>query len=157
MFEEIKFRKIKIFAYVFLAFVFVAGIVLYNNLNNNGKISAGLSEALLEKNNYSVTDELKVEIKNKEDKRMCFSSCYPYVMQTKNVNWDIYSYPQCDKENIAETCIEPGQLKAFAILLNAMPLRSAVHRLAIPACLGCAIGDQFRVDKIIYTDEFEIK
>jgi hypothetical protein len=157
MSEEIKFKKIKIFVYVFLVFVFVAGIVLYINLNNRDIVKADLSEALLEKNSYSATEELKVEIKNKENEKMCFSSCYPYIMQIKTADWDVYPYPQCDKENFAEICIESGQSKAFAIPLNMLPLKSAIHQLAIPACLGCASGDQFRVDKIIYTDEFEIK
>ena len=102
-------------------------------------------------------DVAKVEIINNESETICFSSCYPYVMQAKHNSWDLYSYPQCEEDNIAETCIPPNQLKAFAISLNGMFLEPTMHRLAIPACVGCAVGEQFRVDKIIYSNEFEIK
>jgi len=155
--KEAKLKKIKVFSYVFLALVFIAGIVIYSNLESNNKVSAEIAKAFTEKSNYSHGDELKVEIKNKEGKNICFSSCYPYVIQTKNGTWNNYSYSECSKDNIAETCIEPNQSKAFAIILNEMFLKTSVHRLAIPACIGCVIGEQFRVDKIIYSNEFEIK
>jgi hypothetical protein len=154
--KETKLRKIKVLSYVFLAFVFIIGIIFYSKIEKNNA-SAEIIKAFTEKNNYSVSDELKVEIENKESQTVCFSSCYPYIIQIKKDTWDNYSYPQCDKENVAETCINPNQSKAFAIALNEMSLEPTMHRLAIPACIGCAIGEQFRVDKIIYSNEFEIK
>jgi hypothetical protein len=151
-----KLKKIKVLSYVFLTFVFVVGIVLYSNLELSNRASAEILKALTEKQDYSKTEELKVGIENKEGKVICFSSCYPYVIQTKNNSWDTYSYSECDKENITEICISPNQSKAFAIPLNEISLKSSIYRLAIPVCLGCAIGEKFRVDKIIYSNEFEI-
>lgn len=156
MAEETKLRKIKVFAYILLTFVFITGIALYLKIEH-GCVSSEISKALTEKNGYSKADELKIEIENKESKAMCFSSCYPYVIQTKKGDWSNYEYPECNKENIAETCIQPGQSKAFEISLSGMFLRASMHRLAMPACIGCAVGEQFRVDKIIYSNEFEIK
>lgn len=158
MAEEIKFRKIKIFSYILLAVVFIAGIFLYLNMDaGQGSAESGSIIALIDKYDYSHADKLRVEIENKEGKSICFSSCYPYVLQMKNIGWNDYSYSGCEEQNVAEICIDPGQLKAFEIPLNEISLKPAVHRLAIPACIGCAIGEQFRVDKIIYSSEFEIK
>jgi len=154
--KETKLNIIKVFSYVFLTFIFIVGMFFYSQINKNGP-SAEIVKVFTEKNSYSQTEELKVEIVNSESEAICFSSCYPYVMQTKNNGWDIYHYPQCEKENIAETCIPSGQLKAFAISLNETFLDVTNHRLAIPVCVGCVIGEQFRVDKIIYSNEFEIK
>jgi len=154
--KEAKLKIIKVFSYVFLVFVFVAGMFFYSRMDKNGP-KAEIVKAFTEKNDYLESEELKVEIVNNESEAICFSSCYPYVIQAKHNSWDLYPYAQCEKENIAETCIPAGQLKAFAISLNEKFLESAIHRLAIPACVGCAIGEQFRVDKIIYSNEFEIK
>lgn len=155
--KETKLKQIKVLSYVFLAFIFIVGIFFYSKIEQNN-VSAEIIKALTEKQSYSQVDELKVEIENEEGRTVCFSSCYPYMMQQiKGNGWTDYSYPQCEKENIVETCIDSNQLKAFAITLNEMSLESAVHRLVIPVCIGCAIGEQFRVDKIIYSNEFEIK
>lgn len=154
--KEAKLKNIKVFSYVFLVFVFVAGIFFYSQIDKNGP-SAEIVKVFTEKNDYFQNEELKVEIVNSEREVICFSSCYPYVIQTKKESWDIYPYSKCEHENVAEICISPNQVKAFAISLNEMFLEPATHRLAIPACVGCAIGEQFRVDKIIYSNEFEIK
>lgn len=158
--KETKLKQIKVFSYVFLALVFIVGIYLYFRVEpKNTSINKPLEmvNALTEKQDYLQTDELKVEIENREGRVMCFSSCYPYAVQTKNNGWNNYSYSECEKANVADTCIEPNQLKAFGIPLSEMFLEPATHRLAIPVCVGCAVGEQFRVDKIIYSNEFVIK
>lgn len=155
-----KLINIKVLSYIFLVFVFIVGAYFYSKISDKG-FSAELAEpiqALTEKQDYSLIDELKVKIENEENQVICFSSCTPYVIQVKNdTNWSNYPSPQCDKGTTAQTCIEPNQLKAFAINLNEMSLEPAKHRLAIPVCVGCAVGEQFRVDKILYSNEFEIK
>jgi hypothetical protein len=45
----------------------------------------------------SSAEELKVQVKNDESQRICFSSCYPYVVQSRAGSWDTYPYPQCAK------------------------------------------------------------
>ncbi len=154
--KKTKLKEMKVLSYVFLAFVFIIGIIFYSKFEKSS-FSIEKVKVFTERNDYSQADELKVEIENKESKTICFSSCYPYMIQVKNNGWDNYFYSDCGKENIIETCIDPNQLKAFAITLSEMFLEPAMHRLAIPACIGCAIGEQFRVDKIIYSNEFEIK
>ena len=161
--KETKLRKIKVLSYVFLALVFGVGVFFYSNIeikkNNNAEIVSVIepSRALTEKQDYSLEDELKVKIENRENGTMCFSTCSPYMIQTKKDDWIDYSSFECDKESVAEKCIDPNQLKVFGIKLNEMSLESAIHRLVIPVCIGCTIGEQFRVDKIIYSNEFKIK
>lgn len=155
--KETKLKIIKVLSYVFLVSVFIVGVFFYYKTENNNNTSAEIVKAFTEKIKYSQTDEIKVEIENKENKTICFSACYPYKIQVKNNNWNSYSYSECDKEDIVETCINPNQSKAFIIVSNEVFLKPAVHRLAIPVCIDCAIGEQFRVDKIIYSNEFEIK
>jgi len=163
--KETKLTKIKVFSYVFLALVLIVAAFFYfkswqkNTVTNpyaNDKV-AEVMAALLEKNDYFQNEELKVEIENRENNVMCFSSCYPYEMQTKKNGWSNYAYSECGKENIAQDCVYPNQSKAFGISLSEMFLEPATHRLVIPVCVGCAIGEQFRVDKIIYSNEFVIK
>lgn len=163
--KETKLTKIKVFSYVFLVLVFVMAAFFYfkveqKNITTNPYVNnraAELVAALTEKPDYLQMEELKVEIENRENNVMCFSSCYPYAVQTKSNGWSNYAYSQCDKENVAEDCVYPNQSKAFAIPLSEMFLEPATHRLVIPVCVGCAIGEQFRVDKIIYSNEFVIK
>ena len=119
--------------------------------------SKELIRVFTEKGEYLSSEELKIEIENDTEDTICFSSCYPYLMQEKNGSWNSYNYSECPEENIVEKCIEPKDLKAFAITLGNNFINSAIHRLAIPACIGCAIGDKFRVDKILYSNEFEVK
>jgi hypothetical protein len=147
-----KLTRLRVFSFALLFFVFLLGVVLYFNSGENKE----LIKAFTEKKRYSASEELKVEIKNNTENKICFSSCYPYFMQTDEGRWGNYAYPQCEKENVVETCIDPSDLKAFAISLNQMFVKPALHRLAIPACVGCALGEEFRVDKILYSNEFEI-
>lgn len=155
MAEAKKSVNLKVFAYVFLILVFIAGVFIYIKMDNAGASKATIA-AFTEKNTYSLNDELKVQINNDESQRICFSSCYPYVVQSRDGSWDNYPYPACESNNVADTCVEPGETKAFAISLGEMFLEPKMNRLALPACVGCALGEQFRVDKIIYTNEFQI-
>jgi hypothetical protein len=109
-----------------------------------------------EKGSYNANEELKLDIANNAEESICFSSCYPYLMQENKNGWENYDYSECDKENVVEKCISPKELKAFGITLDVAWVKSALHRLAIPACIGCNIGDKFRVDKTFYSNEFEI-
>lgn len=152
MAEETKLTRLRVFAFALLIFIFCGGAFLYFGAVDNGDAISIFTE----KKRYSADEELRVEIKNDTEEKICFSSCYPYFMQADGGTWGNYPYAECEKENMAETCIDPGDLKAFAISLNRMFVRPTLHRLAIPACIGCALGDEFRVDKILYSNEFKI-
>lgn len=104
---------------------------------------------------YEIGDNLRIKIENYFLKRLCFSSCYPYYLELKEKEWNPYYYQECSHPNIAEVCIEPGKIKAFEISL--LDMKKGLHRLFLPACLNCFEGDDFRKDKVFYSNEFEIK
>jgi hypothetical protein len=147
--------KVIIFVGVILVLILLGGLVVYFNFKT--KVEPESVKIITEKKEYSVSEELKVEIKNDTNDKICFSSCYPYMMQVKNNGWNDYSYADCGEENVVENCIDSNSLKAFGISLSEMFLESAPHRLAVSACVGCAIGEKFRVDEILYSNEFEVK
>lgn len=153
MAEETRSVKLKVLIYALLIFIFLGGIALYFHSGANKEAV----EIFTEKKTYSMDEELKVEIENKTGEKICFSSCYPFFMQSDGGTWSNYPYSDCEHKNVAETCIDPNGLKAFGISLGDMFVKPTLNRLAIPACIGCALGEDFRVDKILYTNEFEVK
>ena len=146
-----KSAKLLMFVSAFLLLVFAGVAFLYFKATPKDYSVSVVTE----KGKYANGEELKVEIDNNEGDSICFSSCYPYFMQiVKGGNWQNYKYSDCQKDDVVEKCISSKDLKAFGITLDSV--QSAIHRLAIPACIGCSVGDKFRVDKVFYSNEFEI-
>jgi|SRR3989344_3247033 len=107
------------------------------------------------KQEYKKEELLKIAIQNKSAEKIGFSSCYPYLLEKKNGDWKSYGYSQCPKKDAVGFLVPPGQTKAFEILLNFVD--PGPHRLAIPACLNCALTDSFRESERFYSNEFIIK
>jgi len=106
---------------------------------------------------YAKGDNPKIKIKNNLRKTVCLSSCYPYYLEKNNGSLESYLYGNCLFPDVAETCIEPGQVKAFELLLDKMEIEGTTHRVAVPACIGCSLKSKFRKDKIFYSNKFTIK
>ena len=110
------------------------------------------------KTDYSQGENPKIKIENKSTEKICFSSCYPYYLEKNNGGYKSYQYGNCPQElDQAQDCIEPGQVKAFELLLDEMHTDKGPHRIAIPACVGCVLQEKFRQDKFFYSNEFLIK
>lgn len=108
-----------------------------------------------DKTEYEAGGTLKVKIKNNFGKQICFSSCYPYLLESKNENWESYKYAECQEFNGNGHCLRAGDLKAFELTLPG--IIKDPQRLAIPICLSCKNEDPFREDKRFYSNEFLIK
>ena len=108
-----------------------------------------------DKTEYESGGILKVKIKNNFGENICFSSCYPYLLENKNENWESYKYAECQKFNGNGSCIEARKEKAFELTLPEAP--EGLHRLAIPVCIGCQNEDTFKEDARFYSNEFTIK
>ena len=108
-----------------------------------------------EQQQYGNGGLLKVKIKNYFLRNVCFSSCYPYYLEKKNGVWKSYLYQNCDKPDTIEKCIEPGQTKAFEIPLPIV--REGLHRIIVPICKNCEIGENFQETGRFYSNEFELK
>ena len=108
-------------------------------------------------NEYQAGENPKIEIKNNLKETVCFSSCYPYYLEGNNGALKPYGYGNCSDPDVAETCIGSGELKTFEIILDRMRVEKGKHRIAIPACIGCTLQENFRKDKSFYSNEFVIK
>ena len=109
------------------------------------------------KKEYQTGENPKIEIKNNVTKTVCFSSCYPYYLESGNGFLKSYHYGFCPYPDITEICIKSGESKFFELVLNKMELKEGIHRIAVPACIGCVLQQTFRGDKFFYSDEFLIK
>jgi len=108
-----------------------------------------------DKTEYESGGILKVKIKNNFGENICFSSCYPYLLENKNENWESYKYAECQKFDGNGHCMKAGELKAFELTLP--QISDGSHRLAIPVCIGCQNEDTFKEDARFYSNEFTIK
>lgn len=109
------------------------------------------------KTEYPEGENPKIKIENNTDKKFCFSSCYPYYLEKNNGEFKSYNYSDCPEADTVENCIEPGQIKAFELILDKMEIDQGPHRVAIPACINCALQENFRKDTWFYSNEFIIK
>ncbi len=141
--------KLRILALLFLVLVVSGGIFWFIGLNEKKSLVV-----VTDKNGYVSSGELKLKVENSMGKEICFSSCYPYSIQDKGDGWGNYAYTGCDKEDTISTCVGSKGVKAFAISLGNFSLGYDYYRLAIPACIGCAVGDKFRADETFYSNEF---
>ncbi len=110
---------------------------------------------ITDKTDYEGGEILKVKIRNNFRENICFSSCYPYLLERKNEKWESYKYVECHDFNGNGHCINVGKEKAFELTLP--EVSDGLHRLAIPVCIGCKKEDTFREDKRFYSNEFWIR
>lgn len=108
-----------------------------------------------DKTEYNSDGVLKVAVRNNSRRNICFSSCYPYYLEKKNSNFEPYSYNICQAPNLNQVCVGPNQTKFFETALP--PVEAGLHRLAIPACVGCKVEESFKEDGKFYSNEFAIK
>lgn len=140
--------RIGLLLVILILIAVVVSIVL--TVGNQIKVSV-----VTDKGGYVLGEALKVKIVNSAKDTICFSACYPYEFERKVNAWQKYSYPSCDKPDVAEWCIESGKTKAFEIALDSV--REGIHRLAIPACLNCNLGGVFQQDLKLYSNNFDIE
>lgn len=103
---------------------------------------------------YNSDGVLKVAIKNDSDKDVCFSSCYPYVLEKRDKTFRSYPYVACQKPDLNGYCVAPHQSKFFQI--NLPYSEGGSHRLVVSACVGCRINEVFRESRKLYSNEFNI-
>lgn len=98
---------------------------------------------------------LKTQIWNHSLENICFSSCYPYYLERKDGEWESYNYQNCPDSNLVQECINPWKIKAFELTLPLV--QEGFHRLVVPICKECKIGEEFKEIEKLYSNEFEIK
>ena len=119
------------------------------------QLEKGGISIITDKTEYEAGSNLKVKIKNNFGEQICFSSCYPYLLESKNEKWESYKYIECQKFNGNGHCIKAGDLKAFELTLPQVP--EGLHRLAIPVCFDCKSEESFKEEQKFYSNEFWIR
>jgi len=104
---------------------------------------------------YSTGDNLKIKIENNSEDKICFSSCYPYYFEKKEGAWNNYRYSECPEEDKIEKCVESRNVKAFELEIPSV--KKGVHRIALPACIGCDLNESFSENGRFYSNEFLVK
>jgi len=104
---------------------------------------------------YSVGDKLRIRIENNLEEKICFSSCYPYYFEKNEGAWNNYRYKECSEEDIVDECVDPSEVKAFE--LEIPTVKTGIHRIALPACIGCNANDLFNENNRFYSNDFIIK
>ena len=106
--------------------------------------------------NYEPGSYLTVSIKNNTSQSICFSGCYPYYLeQKKDSEWAAYDYGECQEKDQVAKCILKNEIKAFKLTLT--NTETGFHRLRLPVCIGCAVGQDYRIDKVFYSNLFEVR
>jgi len=104
---------------------------------------------------YALEEPLRVRFENKTEKTFCFSTRVPYYIEIKEgFRWKSYPYALISAEDVVLKCMKPGDTKIFELSLFG---KEGVHRLVIPICLGCEMGDEFKEDRRIYSTVFVVK
>lgn len=149
----------KLIFYIFLIVLFVFSVFFYIYSMKQSSTPINDYESLsihTDKEEYDHKDKAIIIIENISDNNVCFSSCYPFYIQKKDMTWENFKYGQCLQKDVAETCINPYGKKAFEVSLEDMGIASANHRFVVTACLNCNIGDDFRIDEIFFSNEFKV-
>ena len=104
---------------------------------------------------YKSGEAPTMTIKNNLSSSICFSSCYPYYLERNNGQWKSYPYAECGEPDLVEKCIEPDQAKGFELIVSLT--ETGLHRIAVPSCVNCQIGEKFEENERFYSNEFTIK
>lgn len=130
--------------------VIIILFVFYKNINGpNLKI-------ITEKEEYNLGGDLKINITNHFDKKLCFSSCYPYYFEKKSDSeWTAYQWLVCKKDDLIELCIDLDEKKGFNLIVDTID--KGAHRIAVPVCIECDYNEEFRPELWFYSNEFIVK
>lgn len=103
---------------------------------------------------YASGEAPVMTIKNNLTSNICLSSCYPYYLEKNNGEWKNYLYEKCEEPDLVEICIESNQVKGLELIVPA--LQAGLHKIVVPSCLNCQIGQPFKEDQRFYSNEFTI-
>lgn len=138
-----------------LIIIITAIIVLFASSFIYFELLGVTTKIALDKAEYRANEDGKVKITNGFSGKICFSSCYPFYFEKENDGaWQRREYIACEKDDLAEKCIDNNKIKAF---MFAFPdLEAGNYRLAIPICSNCNENDKFSGSEWIHSDSFAI-
>ena len=141
---------------IIIAGLIILGIIIASSFlfpipaDNKGNVKINTDNG-----DYSIGDKLRIRIENNLEEKICFSSCYPYYFEKNEGAWNNYRYKECFKEDIIDDCVDSNDVKAFE--LEIPTVKTGIHRIALPACIGCGFKDLFSENNRFYSNDFIIK
>lgn len=142
-------KKLSFVLIIFTVLIFAS--LAFIVLRREGLANMQISTDGVEYENGGVS---KLKIKNISQKTICFSSCYPYLLQRKDLIWKTYNYKDCPDSDIIKTCLAGGETKAFETELP--QVKEGLHRFVVPVCEDCKTKESFRETRRFYSNEFKI-
>ena len=107
----------------------------------------------IQSSSYKGGENGKVKISNGLDKKICFSSCYPYYLEIEKAgSFESYPYLECEGKDLSGECVYPNDARMFEFPLEMS--ESGKHRMAIPYCMDCEQGSEFKKENWAYSNEF---
>ena len=110
-----------------------------------------------EQNDYKMDENGRVKITNDSTKKLCFSSCFPYVLEVKREKgFEGYSYSDfvCETPDLAGECVNSGETKMFEFPFTLA--NEGVHRIGVRLCMDCVEKGEFKEEDMIYSNEFNL-
>ncbi|HNP79721.1 MAG TPA: hypothetical protein PKI00_02635 [Candidatus Pacearchaeota archaeon] len=147
--------------YIILFILLIGSVIFYLYATTRTSEPIDYDELVVstDKEEYSANEKAIINIKNVSDKRACFSSCYPFYVQTQDQDKKFYQYEECPFEDIVSVCVDPHQDKYFEIDLGEqiIPKSNSSYAFVISACLTCDTGDTFKRDDFFFSNKFIVK
>ena len=138
---------------ILLAIFIIGGLIFLALTKKNEDLTAST-----DRKNYERGEYLAVDIKNEMSENICFSSCYPYLLESEKMGaWMVYPYIKCRKKDLIEKCLKPKNFKLFELNLRTLETKKGNHRMSIPICINCKIGEKFRTMRKFYSNNFKIQ
>jgi len=141
---------------ILLGLILLAGAVFWGIWNYYYRLLPQYVLIITKEPVYHSNKELKLAIKNILPNNICFSSCYPYYIEAKLGKWVTYDYYEyCPHPDLIESCIKPDYAKFYLITLP--DLDPGLHRIRVPVTISGKAGQEFREDRVYYSNDFIIK
>jgi len=146
-------NKIKIFLILAIVVISISGFLAIKKQ----KSLKGAHEVVVTVYNqvYQQGSNPQLKIENYLGASICFSTNVPYYLEKKvGEEWKEYKCLELGGKDIITKCMNPEDIRAFELI---SPIGKGFHKIAIPVCLDCKLGQEFKESERFYSDLFVIK
>jgi len=105
---------------------------------------------------YDLDESPIITIQNNLTDSICFSECYRYYLEKKNEVWESYLYGECAESDLIKRCLEPEKSMGLELIIKDIKPKFGSHRVTVPVCINCQIGEEFKESQRFYSNQFII-
>jgi len=147
-------KHLIIVLFVIMLFLVLLASNFLNNLPRKQQKQLSVATDLTE---YSLGEFPVLTVKNDLSETVCFSECYRYYLEKGGEAWEGYLYGECKEPDLIKTCLAPEEKTNFELVIDLPEPECGPHRVALPVCLNCQTGEEFKENQRFYSNEFLIK